>query len=241
MKKLLLLITLVAGIIAFAMPAQADTLTFWLNTALPENASSSKPDPDGLYPWLKAVFDDDTGLANTVELTFTKLRNNTNKVDLWYFNLDPGLHPTALSDSQVSSTNGFYPKMTTGNSDQKADGDGWFDIEFNFSTATNKAFDGLDWVKILITSSQDIFADSFDFKSSAAKKLNTTGPNTWETVAHVLNITGDPSSTWIGDNDGGEVGGGGGAIPEPATMLLLGSGLIGIAASGKKKFKKRNG
>ena len=34
---------------------------------------------------------------------------------------------------------------------------------------------------------------------------------------------------------------GGDPIPEPATLLLLGSGLIGIAVSGKKRFKKRNG
>jgi len=36
-------------------------------------------------------------------------------------------------------------------------------------------------------------------------------------------------------------GGGVTHAPEPTTMLLLGSGLIGIAVSGKKRLKKRNG
>jgi hypothetical protein len=36
----------------------------------------------------------------------------------------------------------------------------------------------------------------------------------------------------------GPSGDGGGEVPEPATMLLLGSGLIGLAGFARRKFKK---
>ena len=38
-----------------------------------------------------------------------------------------------------------------------------------------------------------------------------------------------------GDTSGGD---GASAVPEPATLILLGSGLVGLAGYGRKKFKK---
>ena len=43
------------------------------------------------------------------------------------------------------------------------------------------------------------------------------------------------SDTLGGDTSGGDVAS---PVPEPATLLLIGSGLVGLAAFGKKRFKK---
>ena len=42
------------------------------------------------------------------------------------------------------------------------------------------------------------------------------------------------TTTVVGDPSGPS------AVPEPATMLLLGSGLVGLAAAGRKKFFKKD-
>ena len=76
-------------------------------------------------------------------------------------------------------------------------------------------------------------------------KDGTSGTNdvvAWSNALNTFEYWNDTSLTtidFIVRPDGG--GWPPNVIPEPATMLLLGSGLIGFAVSGKKKLKKRKG
>ena len=93
MRKVFLWAPLAIGLIILASSVQAAIVTHSLDTSFP---GAGKPDPDGLGPWLTAVFDDKNS-SGPVYLTLTANLTDNNFVSKWCFNFDPVLDPTQLS------------------------------------------------------------------------------------------------------------------------------------------------
>ena len=175
--------------------------------------------PAGPAPWGTATFDDDTGNPNTVDLTLGAAGLvDVEFIDQWMFNFDPGLDPTLLTFAAVDNIDSV-PTLSFGTDLFMADGDGFFDIHFDFppppGTFPEKFTTGEQITYTLIYTSP-IDVTSFDFLSTPPPG---GGPGPFRTAAQIQGIApGGLESGWATE------------VPEPASALLLSPGLLALLA-----------
>ena len=213
------------GAIAIALPcaierARATVISWDLNVEF-----STGFEPVGLAPWLRAtVDDDDTPGSVTLTMSDLNLTGGGEHVNNWNFNLDPSLDPTLLSFSAPTVVLGAFGPITptTGENFFQADGDGFFDIMFNFDTTNgvNSKFGSGDAVSFDITLA-GITAGSFNFLS-----LVDGNPGIFFTAAQVGGIGDNDESGWIG------------FVPEPSTAALLIIGAIALLPIARRRIKR---
>jgi hypothetical protein len=206
-------------LLVFPAAASATAFTFEYDTEF-----SGAFDPAGPTPWLEATFDDQDSPGTVLLYLETTNLVGVEFVRELYFNLNPDLDPQTLGFNVIDASDVIGGSVSYGADQFQADGDGRYDIMFSFNA---NDFTGREEL-IFQFSLANLVADDFYFLSAPA---GGNGP--FLSAAHVQGI-GDAgqNSGWIAPVGETE------PVPEPATMLLLGSGLIGMAGFGRKKFKK---
>ena len=236
MRKTILLIILLAGLIAVAAPVEA-SLTFNYDT---EYSGGSAP-ASQTTPWLSAEFSN-AKKENIVMLTLTAEHLTSSEfVSQWYFNLDPLFgdlipstsKPGSIKIEYVGGTE--YPSTKIDKNEFKAGNNGYFDIRISFSTDSKKHFGEGDTATFKITfdpgsSDLTLDADSFSFVSEGKGK---TGGGLY-TAAHVQGIDGKYSGWVSGDPTSSLVPA---MVPIPGAVWLLGSGLLGLLGFRRRQKK----
>lgn len=201
-----------------ALSAQAASIEFDFNTTFSGTA------PDGPAPWVSALFQDVA--PGTVRLTISNLNvSATEKITELYLNLNPlylapNLHFNFLSGSPGVSA----PLPSLGTDSFKADGDGKYDILFQFGLTPNLAFTTGDYLSYDITGIPNLTATDFGFLSMPAG-----GHGPFYSAIHVQGITASGTtddttySGWVAPS---EIT----VVPEPSAAamsgLLMGLGLL---------------
>lgn len=217
---------------AAALCFQADVSRAALDTGIVYNFNSAFPgdiSPAGSAPWVTANFQNDGSAGVLLTISGTYL-GGSEKLDKIYFNMNPVLSTSIpnLTFSLQSTSDGLaQPQISKGEDAFKADGDGYYDLEFAFETGQG-AFSNGDSITYLISGVTSLTADDFAYQSTPAGGV---GP--YYAAAHILGISPINSSTWV-DPSGGPIPQTS-MMPEPVAFGFAAAALAGIVALCRRK------
>jgi hypothetical protein len=174
--------------------------------------------PANTAPWVNALFQDVS--PGTVLLTVSNPSLASSEfVGSMYFNLNPGLNANNLTFTQTATSGGFSnPTISTGTDSFKADGDGFYDILFNFSTVNGSTFSAGESFTYKITGIPTLNVNDFNFLS-----LSSGGHGPFDAAAHVQGIASGDGSGWVDPHTGIT------PAPEPQSIMIF-AAAIGLWA-----------
>lgn len=224
------------SVVAMALAAVALFSPIRLNAASGivyqfDNEFSSGTPPSGPAPWITATIENVT--PGTVQLT---IANNgllgSEFVSGFYLNLNTNFSPLDLSISLVSSSGSFsIPSLGGGTIERgtdsfKADGDGKYDVLFDFSTAAGTTFGAGESVTYQISGIAGLTANDFIYLSAP-----NGGHGPFFAAAHVQGIGADGAlSGWVEPSTGAQII----PVPEPSSAaILLSLGFLGLLRRSK--------
>lgn len=214
-----LMIFAVFGVISY--PAHSD-ITFNYNTVF------SGDTPQGTSPWLTATFAD----TGTDQVTLTMTASNLvpdEFVSDFDFNLDPTMQAMNLTYTNAGGV--VASSMNTTTNGSKAAGDGLYDIEFLFPTASGDRLGvgetAAGSTSVYTITGTGLSASSFNFlscqQSDGCQSAGNLGP--FYAAAHIQAIPGADSG-WVAPVA---------AIPEPADAAMLAAGLALMAFLARRR------